>query len=212
MPKRRILALAALIAGCRAPFVGGSYGDSSSAPADPAASHSPGGADGLDDAPLNPDAGRSTSDAAVPVGPSVQPDAAAVDGGAPDADAPPALRDVYRAFNAAFGDHLQGVVANEGAPDWTSEGVGFRVYADGAAGRAALYRCRVSDGHHFLSTQADCEGQVVEGPLGYLGTTEGDGLPLYRCVFAADHLSTLDPTECQTAGFLVEGPQGFAFR
>jgi hypothetical protein len=218
MRKHLTFAYTALIVGCTAPFA-------SRAPAEP---DDPAGLPTRpDEAPLDPDGGRGTSDAAVratPNDPGVDGGDAPPDGGTPpssDGDAGPGpgpgpsttLRDVYRAFNPTIGDHLQGLVANEGAPDWTPEGVGFRIYADVAAARAALYRCRVNDtSYHFLSTAGDCEGQTVEGPLGYLSTNASDGVALYRCVLGGDHLSTLDPSECQAAGFVVEGQQGFAFR
>jgi hypothetical protein len=75
-------------------------------------------------------------------------------------------------------------------------------------------RCRTSSGgHHFLSTDGNCEGQIIEGPLGFVGTTQQAGTyELVRCRSAADHLTTLDRAECDAAGYSVEGPQGFASR
>jgi hypothetical protein len=211
MTRHRIFAYVALVvalSSCKAPSL---KNESASASATPEEESDPRPAPHLDDAPLLPDGGATSSDAAAGTDSSLDGGLVHLDGGA--ADAAESLRDVHRAYNAEIGDHLQGLVANEGAPAWRYEGVGFRLHADGNAERAALYRCRVNGAiYHFLSNQEDCEGHVMEGLLGYLSTAEGEGLPLYRCVLGTDHLSTLDPSECQVAGFAVEGRQGFAFR
>jgi formylglycine-generating enzyme len=122
---------------------------------------------------------------------------------------------VYRAYNAAIGDHLQGLTQGEGAPAWRAEGVSFKVQKTAPAASYALYRCRISNAssYHFLSNSAGCEGKISEGRIGYVHRTQAEGTkPIYRCRNAkgTDHLSTLTPGECRTAGFTIEGTQGYA--
>jgi hypothetical protein len=121
---------------------------------------------------------------------------------------------IFRADNPASGDHLQGVVEGEGAPAYRPEGIGFYLFAVDGPQRAPLMRCRISsEGHHFLSVDASCEGQIIEGPIGFVGTSPERGLAqLVRCRSGADHLTTLDPAECAIAGYIIEGQQGFASR
>jgi hypothetical protein len=73
-------------------------------------------------------------------------------------------------------------------------------------------RCR-SGAYHFLSGDPNCEGQIIEGQLGFVSQNPGPGLvQLFRCLHLADHLSTVNPQECTNAGFQIEGPQGYAGR
>ena len=117
---------------------------------------------------------------------------------------------IYRGYNGAIGDHLQGLGANEGAPAYTPEGVGFTIFASGGADRAPLFRCRVG-AYHFLSGDPSCEGQIGEGQLGYVAQSPAAGLvQIFRCLGGADHLTTANPQECTNAGFQIEGPQGYA--
>ena len=132
---------------------------------------------------------------------------------------PPAITKVpvYRSY-ADAGDHLLSVVSGEGAPTFKLEGVAFQAIAGDidAATTAPLYRCYTAgNGHHYISTQQDCEGAGVnDGFLGvsYRGQAAGT-VPLYRCYLAknGDHVTTITPDECTTNGFTVEGSQGFVF-
>jgi hypothetical protein len=121
---------------------------------------------------------------------------------------------IHRAYNGSIGDHLQGLTAHEGEPAYSYEGIGFRIYAAGAADRAPIYRCRYNGGpFHFISNSANCEGHTSEGQLGFVNTVPKPGLvPISRCYHegASDHLTTTNPDECRNAGFRVEGGQGFA--
>jgi hypothetical protein len=120
---------------------------------------------------------------------------------------------VHRSFNPSIGDHLQTLTANEGAPDWQYEAVGFHVFANGGPQRHPLHRCRYNDGpFHFISNGADCEGHALEGQLGFASDVPRDGLvPIYRCYLhgTSDHLTTTNPSECENAGFAVEAIQGY---
>jgi hypothetical protein len=46
-----------------------------------------------------------------------------------------------------------------------------------------LYRCIGAGGRHFVSTAASCEGQRVEGPIGFVAAGPSIELPrpLFRC-------------------------------
>jgi hypothetical protein len=123
-------------------------------------------------------------------------------------------RPVYRGFNPSIGDHVQGLVPNEGAPGWHSEGVSFKIYDHDDGNAQPLYRCRVNGtSYHFLSNAGNCEGQTVEGLLGYVSRTQRPGLvQIFRCLgpTGADHLTTANPNECNVAHYRIEGPQGWA--
>ena len=128
----------------------------------------------------------------------------------PAADTAP----IYRAYNGQIGDHLQGLTKGEGAPAWAFEMVSFKVQKAAPAASYPLYRCRIKNSSfHFLSNAANCEGHIGEGLLGYVHKTQAAGTkPIYRCRSpkGTDHLSTLTPAECKSAGFIVEGTQGYA--
>lgn len=59
----------------------------------------------------------------------------------------------------------------------------FLLYAQPGPGRTLLYRCHVLNHHHFFSASATCEGQVVEGPLGWMADARSSEAPrpLSRC-------------------------------
>jgi hypothetical protein len=126
----------------------------------------------------------------------------------------PPVVPIYRGNNPQIGDHVQGTVANEGAPGWIPEGIGFHIFGDGGPRFVPLLRCRVNgNGHHFLSTDPACEGQMVEGALGFVAPTPQPGVSaqLFRCMSpgGSDHLTTVHPEECAAAHYVIEGPQGF---
>jgi hypothetical protein len=119
---------------------------------------------------------------------------------------------IFTGNNSAIGDHLQGLTDGEGAPAYEPQGIWFRVFAVNSPERAPLFRCRIdSNGHHFLSTDGNCEGGIVEGPIGFVSTTMGAGLvALIRCRASVDHVSMLDRGGCNAAGYDVESVQGYA--
>jgi formylglycine-generating enzyme required for sulfatase activity len=121
---------------------------------------------------------------------------------------------IHRSYNAALGDHLQGLTQGEGAPAYRYEAVSFKVQKVAPANSSPLYRCRMGS-FHFLSNAATCEGQTREALLGYVWKTAvQNSAPVYRCRSAngRDHLSTQTPAECTKAGFVIEGTQGYALR
>lgn len=71
----------------------------------------------------------------------------------------------------------------------------FGVWPSDDGTRVGLYRCNTGLGH-FFSTDADCEGTTVEGPLGWLSATRTSESPrpLRRCYNAGTqtHFHWLD--------------------
>lgn len=124
---------------------------------------------------------------------------------------------VYRRYNRMSSDHLFTTVSNEGDPSYVTEGVPFFLLKVNPGGDSArLYRC-FSGSSHFLSLDAGCEGHANEGALGFLATQAFASYgvsDLRRCRSpkTSDHITTLDPNECQSAGYVVEGGQGLALR
>lgn len=110
-------------------------------------------------------------------------------------------------------DHMLSRSASEGAPAYSATGLAFRVLTRAVPGYAALYRCRAG-GDHFVSRSANCEGQAIEGVLGYVATTANAVMSraLSRCIGASgDHKITLE-TQCGTSGgqsYQREGALGF---
>jgi len=146
------------------------------------------------------------------IGPNGGPNIAYGAGDAPAeiAAEEPAPGVVYRSYNDARHDHLLTLVPGEGAPGWTLEGPAFKL---SDSGDVALYRCSYQpDGktHHFVSTDAGCEGKTPEGKLGNLFSTPRAGaVPLVRCVKDGDHLSTTNSAECVAHTFTIEAQQGY---
>ena len=68
----------------------------------------------------------------------------------------------------------------------------FMLRTEGGAGRAELFRCRIGF-NHFFSTSPTCEGQVVEGSLGFMGTSATSAMArtMRRCFGAQGHVHTL---------------------
>lgn len=93
------------------------------------------------------------------------------------------------------------------------EGLAFTLYGQPGGDLAPVYRCYVPsmDGH-FMSRQSDCEGQTVEGTIGYVHVTAVPGLkPLYRFFKASisDHLITINYDEAVNAGYAYESVVGY---
>ena len=93
------------------------------------------------------------------------------------------------------------------------EGVSFSVFARQLPGTVPLFRCVVrGSAYHFTSNDGNCEGQQQEGAYGFVSQQprREASRAIYRCVRGADHLTTVNPQECNAAGYRVEGGQGYA--
>ena len=124
---------------------------------------------------------------------------------------------IYRFSSASTGDHFftanesEGVLASA-ANSFVFEGFGFVVYTSSNAGMNALYRCNEGGVSHFLSSVSNCEGQVVEGILGYTNSAQSaNTAPLYRFFNTSNgsHLATTNYNEGITAGLTPEYILGF---
>jgi hypothetical protein len=88
----------------------------------------------------------------------------------------------------------------------------FWLYASNGANLRPMYRCVFGNSHHFLTTDANCEGiGTSEAIMGYGPSSQQAGtVPLYRLYDAGtgDHFYTIDASERQSAinaGFASEG-------
>lgn len=121
-----------------------------------------------------------------------------------------------------YEDYLYSQNQAEGAGVYTLEGAAFSVSpAPFGSFTVALMRCLVNGAtslpYHFLSTDPNCEGQRVEGALGWVAPGQVAGtsqlMRLYKSTTGA-HLTTKSLTEvnyAQTLGYKYEGPQGWAY-
>ncbi len=106
---------------------------------------------------------------------------------------------VYRTYKP--GQHFYTTSADE------ATGAGFDVefggpyyWVDAASqgGMVPWYRCLKGNGKHFYTTASNCEGQKVEGPMGFVSTSHVAGSrPLYRLYSPslANHFYTTSATE-----------------
>ncbi len=96
------------------------------------------------------------------------------------------------------------------------EGIAFRYHASQLdSGMHMLYRCRMPSATygHFVSMEANCEGQSYEGLIGYVSNQPRTGYQdIYRFFDAtlADHLTTTNFQEGVDAGYAYEGILGYA--
>jgi hypothetical protein len=103
---------------------------------------------------------------------------------------------------------MEGIRAGLSPESWA-----FTLYRQSGTDLAPVYRCYVpSMDDHFMSRQSNCEGQTVEGTLGYVRVTAASGLkPLYRFFKASisDHLITINYDEAVNAGYAYESVVGY---
>jgi hypothetical protein len=83
---------------------------------------------------------------------------------------------IYRSVKGD--DHLFSSSPTEGPnAGYTDEGLKFYLFSAGHPTTRPLYRCTINKwGHHFQSLDPNCEGQRVEGILGYVSTVPSDEL------------------------------------
>lgn len=91
----------------------------------------------------------------------------------------------------------------------TSDGP-FQLYAEGGSGRTLLYRC-ATPGGHFFSQYPDCEGQTVEGPLGWMADARSSEMPrpLLRCYNSSTGSHPHSLVEACPAGTSAEAVLGY---
>lgn len=128
---------------------------------------------------------------------------------------------VNRSYNGATGEHFYTTDATEAAccgfivefPNY------YYLYSSNVgAGLTQLYRCWVSAyARHFYTTASDCEGNTVEGAMGWLATGATCGAtPLYRLYNPTnnDHFYTTSASEKDSAvagGYTFEAIIGYVW-
>lgn len=120
------------------------------------------------------------------------------------------LVSIYRVYNGV--DHMMTTNPSEGAPSYHFELEAFRLFREAGRDRQALFRCVTRQGNdHFVSTQGNCEGQIVDFMMGYAQSFPNASAPrtIYRCATSRDHLITMDVNECTRNGYRVEGSLGY---
>ncbi|KQN04354.1 hypothetical protein ASE85_04675 [Sphingobium sp. Leaf26] len=93
------------------------------------------------------------------------------------------------------------------------EQLAFSLYPSSGSGLVGLYRCYASaNAAYFITTASNCEGQTVQGLMGYAYTTAGTGRrALYRFYKAstADHLVTVSYDEGNNNGYTLVSTLGY---
>ncbi|MDN5942587.1 MAG: hypothetical protein L0H94_11945 [Nitrospira sp.] len=114
-------------------------------------------------------------------------------------------------------DHFLTKSYGEGeSNNYKYEGIAFRYHASQLdSAMHMLYRCRIpsATSKHFVSMEANCEGQSYEGKYGYVSSQPRIGYQdIYRFsdVASADHLTTTNYQEGVDLGYAYEGILGYA--
>jgi hypothetical protein len=127
---------------------------------------------------------------------------------------------VHRSYNPSTGEHFYTTSLPEAqTPGFNLEFQNFYyLYANQQPGTVAFYRCWIpAIGMHLYTTSPTCEGQTVEGTMGYIGTSDiAGGTPLYRAAHTGngDHFYTNSLTEYNNAvagAYVAEGSVGFVW-
>ena len=90
---------------------------------------------------------------------------------------------VHRSFNGSTVEHFYTTsLAEAMTPGFMLENQDYYfVYAAEHPGLVPFYRCLKGNGKHFYTQSGTCEGQTVEGVLGYVSSSDADETtPLYR--------------------------------
>ena len=116
---------------------------------------------------------------------------------------------MHRAYNGTDHFYTRSMAEIAGAAGYAYENISFYLYASAAPGLSAFYRCRIG-GDHFMSRSSSCEGQIVEGVLGYVRAPTAatcGSVPLYRLARGGDHFFTRSSAEAAsvTPPYISEG-------
>ncbi len=93
----------------------------------------------------------------------------------------------------------------------------FYLYDSPQPGLLPFYRCRTSAGAHLYTTDGSCDGESLEGTLGWIATGAACGsVPLYDLYQAStgDHLYTESGAEVSSAegdGYVLQGTAGYVW-
>lgn len=112
---------------------------------------------------------------------------------------------IHRSYDPTTGEHFYTNNLYEAkSSSYKLEGENyFYLYSRNLPGLSALYRCLKGNGMRFYTSHAQCEGQQVEGVLGYMANQAGvaGSDPLYRLYSGkhGDHLYTTSAGEREAA-------------
>ncbi len=93
----------------------------------------------------------------------------------------------------------------------------FYLYASAQTALVPLYRCVAASGGHLYTTDPGCEGETVEGAMGWIATGAACGAtPLYRLYDASsgDHLyttSSAEVTSAEAGGYVLQASPGYVW-
>ena len=126
---------------------------------------------------------------------------------------------VDRSFSGTSGQHFYTTTDSEASCcGYSVETYDYYyLYATAQAGLVPFYRCSTAAGDHLYTTDASCEGETVEGSMGWIATTSVCGsVPLYRLFNATsgDHLYTTSMAEVTSAeggGYVSQGTAGYVW-
>jgi hypothetical protein len=132
----------------------------------------------------------------------------------PQSPGPSATLPIYRSTSLISGDVLYSTSTTEGtAGGYVLAGAAFNLFQDPSPSRSMLYRCFGSGKDHFISLDPTCEGQPIDGPMGYVETALSTSAPhpLYRCFDGTHHFVDLPGSilECVNAKTTIETTLGF---
>jgi hypothetical protein len=202
----------------------------------PDASHAANGSG--PDAAAQDDSGFASADAGMDAAADARAEGAAPDAGGADASAcSPEICDlkdddcnglcddllgcrigVTRSYSSSAGQHFYTTTDSEASCCGYSveQQYAYYLYAAQQPGLVPFYRCRTAAGHLY-TTDPGCEGQAVEGPMGWIAQGAVCGsVPLYALSNATtgDHLYTTSSAEvssAQSGGYTLVGTAGYVW-
>jgi hypothetical protein len=127
---------------------------------------------------------------------------------------------IHRSWHPVTGEHFYTADLGEaGCCGFQVEFANFfQLYDAQQPSTTLFYRCIKANGFHFYTADPGCEGQIMEGPIGWIGTSEIAGaVALYRSYREAngDHFYTNSQAEHQSAitvsGYIDEGVVGWVW-
>lgn len=126
---------------------------------------------------------------------------------------------VHRSYNGVSNEHFYTTSlpeAQSGNFQLEAQDYYF-VYAAAQTGLVGFYRCLKTNGKHFYTQSSTCEGQTVEGALGWVEDTDTpETVPLFRLYSgsAGNHFYTTSTAERDSAiagGYIDEGTAAYVF-
>jgi len=126
---------------------------------------------------------------------------------------------IDRAFDKTNGLHFYTATDSEAdCCGYTAETFDdFYLYNAAQPGLVPFYRCSTAAGSHLYTTDATCEGNTVEGSMGWIATSAVCGsVPLYRLddATSGDHLyttSSAEVTAAQSSGYVLNTTAGYVW-